>query len=147
MAKKIVFGEIPDIKVNDWFKDRKEIMDSSIHRNLQAGIDGNKNDGVAAIVLSGGYEDDMDLGNEIIYTGAGGNKEGKQIEDQSLENTYNRGLYKSMIEGLPVRVVRGHQHKSEFSPKKGYTYAGLFTVVDFWIEKGKSGFKVCRFRL
>ncbi|WP_317162609.1 YDG/SRA domain-containing protein [Myroides albus] len=99
------------------------------------------------MVLSGGYEDDMDLGNEIIYTGAGGNKDGKQIEDQSLENTYNRGLYKSMIEGLPVRVVRGHQHKSEFSPKKGYTYAGLFTVVDFWIEKGKSGFKVCRFRL
>ncbi|QQU02120.1 YDG/SRA domain-containing protein [Myroides odoratus] len=147
MAKKIVFGEIPGIKIGDWFKDRKEIMDSSIHRNLQAGIDGNKNEGVAAIVLSGGYEDDMDLGNEIIYTGAGGNKEGKQIEDQSLENTYNRGLYKSMIEGLPVRVVRGHQHKSEFSPKKGYTYAGLFTVVDFWIEKGKSGFKVCRFRL
>ncbi|MDM1465340.1 hypothetical protein HX036_17100 [Myroides odoratimimus] len=53
----------------------------------------------------GGYEDDIDLGNEIIYTGAGGNKDGKQIEDQSLDNTSNKGLYKSMIEGLPVRKV------------------------------------------
>ncbi|WP_350328620.1 hypothetical protein [Myroides odoratimimus] len=40
-----------------------------------------------------------------MYTGAGGNKDGKQIEDQSLDNTSNKGLYKSMIEGLPVRKV------------------------------------------
>ncbi|AJH14544.1 YDG/SRA domain-containing protein [Myroides profundi] len=147
MSKSIIFGEIPGIEKGQWFEGRKEMMTTSFHRQWGSGIDGNKNQGVAAIVLSGGYEDDIDLGNEIIYTGAGGNKNGKQVEDQSLENTSNKGLYKSMIEGVPVRVIRGYQHKSEYSPTHGYTYGGLFSVVDFWMEKGKSGFKVCRYRL
>lgn len=147
MSKPIIFGNIEGIEEGQWFEGRKEMMPSSFHRNWGAGIDGNKNDGVAAIVLSGGYEDDEDLGDEIIYTGAGGNVNKKQVEDQTWENTQNAGLLKSMIEGLPVRVIRGHQHKSKFSPPKGYEYAGLYSVVDAWEEKGVSGFKVCRFRL
>ena len=103
----------------------------------------------APIVLSGGYEDDKDLGDEIIYTGAGGNdaNSGKQVADQTWTNRGNAGLLKSMNEGLPVRVIRGHKHKSPFSPTSGYTYAGLYSVVDAWQETGKSGFKICRFRL
>ena len=69
------------------------------------------------------------------------------MEDQSWENKGNAGLLKSMDQGLPVRVIRGHQHKSEYSPKSGYNYAGLFTVIDAWLEDGISGFKICRFRL
>lgn len=125
------------------------MMPSSFHRNWAAGIDGNGIAGAAAIVLSGGYEDDEDLGNEIIYTGAGGNdpNTGKQVKDQSWENRGNAGLRLSMDRGLPVRVIRGHSHKSEFSPATGYTYAGLYSVADAWEERGKSGFKICRFRL
>ena len=52
-----------------------------------------------------------------------------------------------MNEGLPVRVIRGFNHKSKFSPKSGYSYAGLYSVVDAWEEIGKSRFKICRFRL
>jgi putative restriction endonuclease len=124
-------------------------MITSFHRNWGSGIDGNGKEGAAAIVLSGGYEDDFDSGDEIIYTGAGGNdpNTGKQIEDQTWKNRGNAGLLKSMNEGLPVRVIRGFNHKSEFSPKVGYTYAGLYSVVDAWEEKGKSGYKICRFRL
>lgn len=124
-------------------------MPTSFHRNWAAGIDGNGTEGAAAIVLSGGYEDDADLGDEIIYTGAGGNdpNTGKQISDQRWDNKGNAGLRLSMDQGLPVRVIRGHSHKSEFSPAKGYTYAGLYSVVEAWEKEGKSGFKICLFRL
>ena len=149
MIRPIIFGEIPEFKEEHWFRDRKEMMPSSFHRNWGAGIDGNGKEGAAAIVLSGGYEDDDDLGDVIIYTGAGGNNPdtGKQIQDQTWENRGNAGLRLSMDQGLPVRVIRGHSHKSQFSPNTGYTYAGLYSVVDAWEAKGKSGFKVCKFRL
>lgn len=149
MSRTIIFGEVEGIVEGQWFEGRKEMMSSSLHRNWGAGIDGNGNEGTAAIVLSGGYEDDLDLGDEIIYTGAGGNdaNTGKQVEDQSWKNRGNAGLLVSMNRGLPVRVIRGYQHKSDFSPTSGYTYAGLYSVVDAWEEKGKSGYKICRFRL
>jgi len=149
MPRQIIFGEIEGINENQWFEGRKEMMPTSFHRNWGAGIDGNGSEGTAAIVLSGGYEDDKDLDDEIIYTGAGGNdpNTGKQIDHQTWENRGNAGLLKSMNEGLPVRVIRGHKHKSPLSPKSGYIYAGLYSVVDAWQETGKSGFKICRFRL
>jgi putative restriction endonuclease len=149
MPRDIIFGEIEGIEEGHWFEGRREMMPTCFHRNWAAGIDGNGSDGTAAIVLSGGYEDDMDSGDEIIYTGAGGNdaNTGKQIADQTWENRGNAGLIKSMNEGLPVRVIRGHQHISPYSPKSGYTYAGLYSVVDAWQETGKSGFKICRYRL
>ena len=148
MPREIIFGEIKGIQEGQWFQGRKEMMPSSFHRNWAHGIDGNGSLGTAAIVLSGGYEDDKDLGDEIIYTGAGGNDANsrKQIADQTWTNRGNSGLLKSMNEGLPVRVIRGHKHNSQFSPNTGYTYAGLYSVVDAWQETGKSGYKICRFR-
>ena len=149
MPRRIIFGEIEGIEEGNWFEGRKEMMPTSFHRNWAAGIDGNGSEGTAAIVLSGGYEDDKDFGDEIIYTGAGSNdpKTGKQIADQTWKNRGNAGLLKSMNEGLPVRVIRGHKHNSSFSPKSGYNYAGLYSVIDAWQETGKSGYKICRFRL
>ncbi len=107
MPRTIIFGEIEGIPEGHFFDDRKQMMPSSFHRLWGAGIDGNGKDGVAAIVLSGGYEDDEDNGDEIIYTGAGGinPNTGKQIEDQSWTNRGNAGLVKSQNEGLPVRVI------------------------------------------
>ena len=149
MPRLIIFGEIPGIKEGQWFEGRKEMMPTSFHRKWGSGIDGNSKEGTSAIVLSGGYEDDKDEGDEIIYTGAGGNdpNTGKQIADQGWKNPGNAGLLKNYDEGLPVRVIRGFNHKSKFSPKSGYSYAGLYSVVDAWEETGKSGFKICRFRL
>ncbi|CAD0218706.1 YDG/SRA domain-containing protein [Chryseobacterium sp. JV274] len=148
MSKPIIFGEIEGIEEGYHFNNRKEMMPTSFHRNWGAGIDGNAKEGTAAIVLSGGYEDDLDFGEEIVYTGAGGNDSntGKQIRDQTWEKG-NAGLIISMDQGLPVRVIRGSTHTSEFSPQNGYSYAGLYSVVDAWEETGKSGFKICRFRL
>jgi putative restriction endonuclease len=122
MYRDIIFGEIPGIEEGHWFEGRKEMMPSSFHRNWGAGIDGNGSEGADAIVLSGGYEDDKDLGDEIIYTGAGGNdpNTGKQIADQTWENRGNAGLIKSMNEGLPIRVIRGHLHNHQKSFVSSY---------------------------
>lgn len=149
MSKPIIFGEIEGFQEGHLFKNRQEIMDKNFHRTLQAGIDGNKKEGASIIILSGGYEDDLDYGHEIIYTGAGGKdpNTNKQIKDQSWDNNSNASLLVSMDLGLPVRVIRGYQHKSTYSPTEGYQYAGIYSVVDAWEEVGKSGFKVCRFLL
>ena len=53
----------------------------------------------------------------------------------------------SKLRNLPVRVIRGFKHNSPFSPKSGYQYSGLYTVVDHWEEIGKSGHSICRFKL
>ncbi|WP_286787307.1 MULTISPECIES: YDG/SRA domain-containing protein [unclassified Pseudomonas] len=148
MNKRRVFGHIPGTSVNQFFADRIELAKSGIHPPTQAGISGAALEGADSIVLSGGYADDEDYGDEIIYTGSGGRDQNNktQISDQILEKT-NLALAKNKIEGLPVRVTRGHKHKSEFSPEKGYQYSGLYIVDDYWREKGQAGFYIYRYKL
>lgn len=43
-----------------------------VHRPHVAGIHGREAHCAYSIVLSGGYEDDVDNGDEFIYTGSGG---------------------------------------------------------------------------
>lgn len=145
----IIFGEIRGISEGDIFKDRKALAGAGIHRPLVAGIDGNRSSGSSSIVLNGGYVDDEDLGDVIIYTGHGGNDSStkKQISDQSWEDGGNKGLLISELHGLPVRVSRGPKHKTKYSPKEGYQYGGLYLVTGHFYEKGKDGFGICRYRL
>ena len=84
---------------------------------MQAGISGAAAEGADSIVVSGGYEDDEDYGDEIIYTGHGGNdpNTGRQVADQQLKQG-NLALAFSRKEGLPVRVVRGANPKSPYAP-------------------------------
>lgn len=49
-----------------------QVAEAGVHRPHVAGIHGRETDGAYSIVLSGGYEDDVDNGEEIIYTGSGG---------------------------------------------------------------------------
>jgi putative restriction endonuclease len=98
-------------------------------------------------VLNGGYEDDHDYGDTIIYTGHGGNdpETGRQIAYQVLLGG-NKALAKSGLDGLPVRVIRGWREPSGYGPEAGFRYDGLYRVVRFWAESGRSGFKIWRFR-
>lgn len=145
----IRFGEIPGIVEGQKFASRRALIDAGLHRSIQHGIDGNGSEGVAAIVVSGGYEDDLDLGDEIIYTGHGGNDpvSKKQIADQSWSSHGNKGLVVSQSRQLTVRVIRGPHQNSQFAPKSGYKYGGLYRVIDSWDKIGKSGFLVCVFKL
>lgn len=143
-----VFGEIADIPEGSEFENRYYLSQYGVHKPLQAGISGSQTEGADSIVLSGGYEDDEDYGDVIIYTGHGGRSQvtGLQVADQQL--TYqNLALALNCQRGLPVRVIRGYNHQSDFSPLQGYRYDGLYRVDDYWQEKGLSGFSVWRFRL
>jgi len=145
----IQFGEIIGIVEGQVFRDRKALASAGIHRPLQAGIDGNGKEGSSSIVLNGGYVDDEDLGEVIIYTGHGGNDPNtkRQVADQSWDASGNKGLLISEMHGLPVRISRGPNHKSKYSPSSGYRYGGLYQVTQHFYETGKDGFGICRFSL
>lgn len=143
-----VFGPIEGIVEGATFKSRAELQAAGLHRQMQAGISGSQHEGADAIVLSGGYEDDLDYGDEVIYTGHGGQdpKTREQIADQELVRQ-NLALAVSMQQGLLVRVIRGAKLNSEFAPESGYRYDGLYRVDEMWHEIGRAGYRVYRFRL
>jgi putative restriction endonuclease len=119
-----------------------------VHLPLQAGISGRAAVGAESIVVSGGYEDDLDFGELIVYTGAGGRgrQGGAQIADQEFAGV-NLALARNAIEGLPVRVIRGARGAPVFSPATGYRYDGLFAVTRYWRDTGTAGFQVFRYEL
>jgi putative restriction endonuclease len=143
-----VFGHVPGYPEGSLFRDRAELRESGVHAPIQAGISGSQTEGAESIVLSGGYEDDADYGDVLVYTGQGGRDQvtGQQIHDQPFSRG-NRALALSKQNGLPVRVIRGSRHDSEYSPPSGYSYDGLYAVEEFWHEPGRAGFEVWRFRL
>lgn len=143
-----IFGQIPGNPVGTTYVDRRALAAAGVHKPLQHGISGATAEGADSIVVSGGYEDDEDYGDLIVYTGAGGRDPvtGEQVADQEFTKQ-NLALVRSEAEGLPVRVVRGAGGEPGFSPPAGFQYDGLYRVEESWREPGKSGFQVCCYRL
>lgn len=163
------YGPIPGVPVGTSWKYRVQASEAGVHRPHVAGISGRSNDGSYSLVLSGGYEDDVDNGTEFTYTGSGGRdlsgnkRTAEQSCDQKLTNM-NRALAlncnapindkdgataKDWRAGKPVRVVRnakGRKH-SKYAPEEGNRYDGIYKVVKYWPEKGMSGFLVWRYML
>jgi len=112
------------------------------------GISGNYAEGADAIVVSGGYADDQDDGDRIVYTGQGAQDPTtkKQVSDQKLARG-NLALARSEASGAPVRVIRGAGGDPEHSPTTGYRYDGLFNVVRHWQEHSVEGPLVWRYVL
>jgi putative restriction endonuclease len=148
MVKMRIFGHIDGIPVGVAFPDRRALLEAGVHRQLQAGIAGSAAEGADSIVVSGGYEDDDDFGDLIIYTGQGGNDPAtkRQVADQRL-TLGNAALAESCRKGLPVRVIRGRNPGSIYAPPSGFRYDGLYYIEEYWQAQGKSGFSIWRFRL
>ena len=143
-----VFGHVEGVENGQVYSNRILLAASGVHRPTQAGISGSQTEGADSIVLSGGYEDDEDWGSIIVYTGHGGRDPNTmlQVADQTLTRQ-NAALARNHVTGLPVRIIRGPDPNSPYAPADGYRYDGLFRVVDSWMDNGRSGFKICRFRL
>ena len=141
-------GDLADVAVGSMFLSRAELAAAGVHRATQAGITGAAEQGAESIVLSGGYPDDRDEGDVIVYTGHGGRdpKTRRQARAQRLAGG-NLALVYSCTYGLPVRVIRGASHRSLYSPPAGYRYDGLYRVEDYWRDTGRSGHTIWRFRL
>lgn len=144
--QKLIFGDLDNIENGNIFQDRAELSKSGIHGPTMAGIWGREKEGACSIVLSGGYEDDIDDFDYILYTDHGGQdpNTGKQIKNQEFLRG-NKALTISHMYDLPVRVTRGYQVK--FGPNSGYRYDGLYSVTQYERIKGKSGHLICRFHL
>jgi putative restriction endonuclease len=147
-SRDVMFGHVPRVKLGQSFHNRTELSKALVHPPTQAGIAGNQSEGAASsIVLNGGYEDDQDYFEEIVYTGHGGRDEstGRQVSDQTLTKQ-NLHLARSSDLDVPVRVTRGPK-AGQHAPSSGYRYDGLYAVERYWPERGLSGFLVWRFKL
>lgn len=145
------FGELPGEHVGKSYESRIEAKNARVHQVTQQGIAGNRVVGCASIVLSGGYDTDEDYGHEIFYTGRGGqdpkNPKGPHIEDQDLTLSDNAALVRSEETGLPIRIIRGAGHDSEYAPTAGYRYDGLYKVVKHYEMYPADGFLRWMFQL
>lgn len=150
---KRIVGAIPGVYVGDLFFFRMELCVVGLHGQAQAGIDylpasksSNGEPVATSVIVSGGYEDDEDVGEVIIYTGQGGqDKNGRQCVHQKLEGG-NLALERSMAYGIELRVIRGFKYEGSASGKV-YVYDGLYKVTDSYFDVGKSGFGVYKFKL
>ncbi|CDS81876.1 uncharacterized protein SPSC_00062 [Sporisorium scitamineum] len=151
------FGHIPGIPIGTPWEKRMDCSTDAVHAPTVAGISGNELDGCWSICLSGGYEDDIDLGDSFTYTGSGGRdlkgtvnnpknlRTAPQSSDQRWEGK-NAALRRSVETKKPVRVVRGWKAGGRYAPREGYVYAGLYRVTRAWMEKGAAGWLVCKFQ-
>ncbi|XP_059652672.1 histone-lysine N-methyltransferase family member SUVH9-like [Cornus florida] len=150
---KRVVGSIPGVHIGDLFFFRMELCVVGLHGQPQAGIDyvtasqsSNGEPIATSVIVSGGYEDDEDRGDVIIYTGQGGqDKHNRQCVHQKLERG-NLALERSMHYGIEVRVIRGLRYHGSLNGKV-YVYDGLYRIIDSWFDVGKSGFGVYKFKL
>lgn len=141
------FGHIDGQEPGQTYVDRDDLSSKRVHGPPRAGIWGAAAEGASSIVLNGGYPDDEDYGDLIIYTGHGGQKKRKQVKDQRLDDSGNAALVRSELDGLPVRVIRGYKGDPVHSPKKGFRYDGLYRVADHWPKTRADGLLVWQFRL
>ncbi|KAF8265136.1 PUA-like domain-containing protein [Lactarius quietus] len=150
------FGHIPGVEVGTWWESREDCSNDAIHAPWVAGISGSDK-GAYSVALSGGYEDDVDMGDYFTFTGSGGRalrgtktnpknlRTAPQSSDQSFEHSFNKALKISSETRKPVRVIRGFKLSSPYAPFEGYD--GLYTVEKAWMEEGLNdgGYLVCKF--
>ncbi|KAM7251183.1 hypothetical protein ACFE04_023066 [Oxalis oulophora] len=143
-------GPVPGVEVGDEFNYRVELAIVGVHRLYQGGIDYVRQGGkilATSIVASGGYNDDLDSSDVLIYSGQGGTGDKKKgPEDQKLERG-NLSLANSKDERNPVRVIRGETANPSDPKSKIYIYDGLYVVDSYWQDMGQHGKMVYQFRL
>uniref|UniRef100_A0A3Q3JH40 E3 ubiquitin-protein ligase UHRF n=1 Tax=Monopterus albus TaxID=43700 RepID=A0A3Q3JH40_MONAL len=145
-----------------------QVSEAGVHRPHVGGIHGRSNDGSYSLVLAGGFEDEVDRGDEFTYTGSGGRdlSGNKRIGDMSFSlgycllralalncdaplNDKDGAESRNWRAGKPVRVVRSSKGRriSKYAPEEGNRYDGIYKVVKYWPEIGKCGYLVWRYLL
>ncbi|XP_028782331.1 histone-lysine N-methyltransferase, H3 lysine-9 specific SUVH3-like [Neltuma alba] len=152
MTKRV--GVVPGIEIGDIFYFRMELCVVGLHAQSMGGIDsmtikgGFEDEPLAlSIVSSYEYDDHADDDDVLIYSGQSGNfgKRDTVAADQKLQGG-NLALERSSRRHNEVRVIRGM--KDPAAPNaKIYVYDGLYKIQDSWIEKGKHGSGVFKYKL
>ncbi|CAA0832884.1 Histone-lysine N-methyltransferase- H3 lysine-9 specific SUVH3 [Striga hermonthica] len=145
-------GHLHEFEIGDMFFFRMELCIVGLHAPSMAGIDymsvrvtADEEPLAVSIVSSGGYDDDMDDCDVLIYSGQGGvQRRDGQMFDQKLERG-NLALEKSLHRANDVRVVRGI--KDIWTTGKIYVYDGVYRIQESWAEKNKLGCNVFKYKL
>ncbi|MBA0631320.1 hypothetical protein Godav_000203 [Gossypium davidsonii] len=146
-------GVVPGVEIGDIFFFRMELILIGLHSQSMAGIDfmpmkaDIEGERVAiSIVSSGGYEDNAEDPDVLVYTGQGGNASAdKEASDQKLVRG-NLALERSLHRANEVRVIRGFKDATH-QTSKVYVYDGLYKVQESWMEKGKTGCNMFKYKL
>ncbi|KDQ33954.1 hypothetical protein PLEOSDRAFT_164097 [Pleurotus ostreatus PC15] len=134
-----VNDDIPGIKPGAMFRNRQELSDAGVHLPTIHGIHNAGEENVYSVVLYGGYEDNVDEGEEITYTGQGkGAEKGKAVHgqpqagDQEWKGPNAALKHYAVTTHLPIKIVRGDKSNSVYAPRPGgtykYRYDGLYVV-------------------
>lgn len=137
----MTYGAIHGVPVGAHFRGRNALYNARIHRDVRVdvvgGIDGKR--GAESVVLHGGHEDDIDLGQVVYLAGIGPrDRSGRSTANQQFTEL-NRSLATNLDSGQVVRLVR--------TVDNGYEYSGLYAVEDAFLRVGASGIQICQFRL
>ena len=124
-AHPVITAPVDGVAVGAEFPSRAALREAGVHAPLVGGISGGQ-DGADSIVVSGGYEDDLDRGDEIIYTGQGGN------DHQHRQAGRRSGMDSRQCRPRAQAVSRdsrsewfGVNTAEAFSPRRrGYRYDG-----------------------
>ncbi|KAH0565492.1 hypothetical protein GP486_001117 [Trichoglossum hirsutum] len=165
-------GPIPGIEVGQTWRYRKEVGEDGVHRPIVSGIAGSANKGGAVSIViapsASGYPEDEDNGDWFMYTGSGGKdlktknrRTGEQTFDQELTKanlalaatcdapiSKHGNVAKDWRNSKGIRVVRSdklRKHHPQYAPELGNRYDGIYKIVRYFPEVGKSGFRVYRY--
>ncbi|KAL6870999.1 hypothetical protein ACP4OV_014847 [Aristida adscensionis] len=145
-------GPVPGVEIGDIFFFRIEMCIVGLHAPAMAGIDyisakyvGKDETLAVSVISSGGYENNDEDTDVLVYTGQGGNSRHKEKHDQKLEKG-NLALMHSMKKKNQIRVVRSAQDPFCNSAKI-YIYDGLYRIEDSWMDKANNGFSVFKYKL
>ncbi|GAA5968658.1 hypothetical protein JCM8115_003671 [Rhodotorula mucilaginosa] len=157
------YGAVPGVVCGTVFGSRMEASTAAIHAPPVAGISTGKwvGSGTAcvSICVSGGYVGDVDLGDRLTFSGAGGRelsgtkknpknlRTAPQSLDQSWDHALNAALKRSVDTGKPIRLMRGFMNQGAYAPVRGYRYDGLYQAIRAWEDRSEAGFLICRVAL
>jgi euchromatic histone-lysine N-methyltransferase len=148
---KKTIGPVPGVQIGDIFFYRIEMNILGLHVPTMAGIDflpathvGKDGRLAVSIISSGGYENDEDDTDTLVYTGHGGNSRFVK-HDQKLERG-NLALMNSAKKKNQIRVVRGVEDPF-INSGKIYIYDGIYRIEDSWMDTAENGFNVFKYKL
>jgi hypothetical protein len=132
----------------DWFPRAILARFKGAHAGRVRGICGDPERGAYAISVSGQYEEDLDEGEDLYYSGEGAEKNNDPHEFS--RRATNASLVASWETGRPVRVLRSSskdERERHYAPPCGIRYDGLYRVIAVQMRHNAKGGLYQRFKL
>lgn len=142
-----VYGD-NGLSVGDWFPKMVIAHFKGAHSGGIRGISGDPDRGAFSISVSGQYDEDLDEGDVLYYSGESADK--NENPHEIIRRATNASLMESFGNRQPVRVLRSAskgERQRHYSPACGTRYDGLYTVVAVQERHNAKGGLYQRFKL